>query len=366
MQIQDPSEGQVTIPIFWYFAPVGAKLFTGVSAFSSGVWDRDKPLEAYQTGDQAPYEYPYYNGKNIWGYTGQCRIGTDLQFERGLSAADLAKPLQPVPTCCSTSGRYGLFIFDRTIAPPTPYRSGLRFGDRTVQPDDQAAAGYRLGDRTLQPDQRARPGIRLGDRTRPPDDVAAAGYVLGDRTLQPDTTARPGVRLGDRTLQPDDTAAAGYVLADRSVPYDTFFAAGMQLGDRTLQPDTTARPGLVFGDRTTTGSSPYMGCSNCPGGSANVWQVTIAGATGDFATFNGTWNLSVVAGCAWQYVSGSLSVSFSKGPAGLGSLIFAQGLVSASFNPFSGVTCLGPNTFGAPILMGVGTFPSGPTLTLIS
>jgi len=102
MQIEQPSEGQTIIPVAWYFAPDGAKTFYGVNAFSSGRWDPSLPGVPPQLGEQPPYRFPKWSGANLWGYTGQCRVGTDDQFANGLTAADLAAPLAPIPTCCAT------------------------------------------------------------------------------------------------------------------------------------------------------------------------------------------------------------------------------------------------------------------------
>lgn len=101
MQVEDPFEGTHTIPIVWYFAPPGAKTYFGVNAFSAGVWDRDTPALPPQLGEQPPYAFPYYTGENVWGYTGQCVIGTPEQFASGLSRADLAAPAPPPPECCT-------------------------------------------------------------------------------------------------------------------------------------------------------------------------------------------------------------------------------------------------------------------------
>jgi hypothetical protein len=101
MQVERPSEGQYLMPVIWYFAPPGAKTYYGVNAFVSGIQDRDDPELPYQLGEQPPYERPWYNGKNVWGYTGQCIVGTPDQFANGLSAADLAAPPAPLPLCCT-------------------------------------------------------------------------------------------------------------------------------------------------------------------------------------------------------------------------------------------------------------------------
>jgi Concanavalin A-like lectin/glucanases superfamily len=100
MQIQDPSGGITVIDIIWYFAPPGAKRYHYEQSFTSGIWDYDKIAQPPLLGEQPPYDTPWYNGKNIWGYLGQCVIGTPQQFLNGLSAADLAAPARPMPLCC--------------------------------------------------------------------------------------------------------------------------------------------------------------------------------------------------------------------------------------------------------------------------
>lgn len=126
MQIAQPGAGPYLMPIAWYFAPPGAKKFSGFNAFTSGVWDPDKIVLPPIVGEQPPYETPYYNGANIWGYTGQCVVGTPQQFAEGLTAADLAATPAPVPTCC-TPGVPGLFFFLRhdKIANPAVSPGGV-------------------------------------------------------------------------------------------------------------------------------------------------------------------------------------------------------------------------------------------------
>jgi hypothetical protein len=104
MQVMRPNEGVYLMPVVWYFAPEGAKTLQGVNAFTSGVWDRDKLELAPTLGAQKPYSSPYYNGKNQWGYTGQCQIGTPEQFQFGLTQADLEAPTKPLPFCCDGIG----------------------------------------------------------------------------------------------------------------------------------------------------------------------------------------------------------------------------------------------------------------------
>lgn len=88
------------MPIAWYFAPPGAKLLSGPSAFGSQVWDKAKLDRPFDIGELPDLPKPYYVGKNQWGYLGQCQIGTDLQYAEGLTPADLVAPLKPIPACC--------------------------------------------------------------------------------------------------------------------------------------------------------------------------------------------------------------------------------------------------------------------------
>lgn len=100
MQVAVAGGEPYLMPVIWYFAPPGAKLFTGVSAFSAGIWDRDTPAQAPQVGEQPPYGFPWYDGANVWNYRGICTVGTAEQFAEGLTADDLAAPVRPFPDCC--------------------------------------------------------------------------------------------------------------------------------------------------------------------------------------------------------------------------------------------------------------------------
>jgi hypothetical protein len=87
-------------PVLWYFAPAGAPLFPGEHSFGSGNWDYDKILRPYQIGEQSTSPPGWYNGENPGRYIGKCFVGTAEQFLNGLTAADLAAPLGPLPPCC--------------------------------------------------------------------------------------------------------------------------------------------------------------------------------------------------------------------------------------------------------------------------
>jgi hypothetical protein len=103
MQVVTPGEGTYDMPITWYFAPDGAKRLDCVNAFVSGIWDRDSPAVPPVLGEQPPYQFPFYNGKNVWGYRGLCRIGTNDQFAGGLTQQEATgtPPAQDtIPDCC--------------------------------------------------------------------------------------------------------------------------------------------------------------------------------------------------------------------------------------------------------------------------
>ncbi len=107
MEIAGPDAPSTIIPVVWYFAPTDAKLYRGVSAFGPAQDDRDsvdpafRPLWNYTLGVQFPPFLQRVVGRNVWGYTGQCTVGTAAQFAGGLTAADLAAAARPIPACCA-------------------------------------------------------------------------------------------------------------------------------------------------------------------------------------------------------------------------------------------------------------------------
>lgn len=107
MEIASPGGPSTIIPVVWYYAPSGAKLYRGLNAFGPAQDDRDstdssfRPLATYRLGVQFPPFLQRVAGKNVWGYTGQCTVGTADQFAGGLSAADLAAVPLPIPACCA-------------------------------------------------------------------------------------------------------------------------------------------------------------------------------------------------------------------------------------------------------------------------
>lgn len=118
MQVEQPSEGQRFFQVAWYFAPPGAKLFDKEQSFSSGIWDYEHIAQPPLLGEQPPYAVPWFNGENLWGYTGKCRVGTDDQFANGLSAADLAAPLPAIPACCATPRIGQTWFLRHNLKPP--------------------------------------------------------------------------------------------------------------------------------------------------------------------------------------------------------------------------------------------------------
>lgn len=110
MQIVEPNDGRtVNVPVVWYYAPDGAKTINTIQSFTSGQWDRDKIAPPPLLGAQPPYAGRRYSGANIWGYKGQCQIGTPEQFANGLTWEQATTPTPPpVPLCC------------RPVYPPPP------------------------------------------------------------------------------------------------------------------------------------------------------------------------------------------------------------------------------------------------------
>jgi microcystin-dependent protein len=125
------ADGQepTSIPVTWYFAPKGAKLYKGVLAFTSANWDNSPLNGPYQIGDVPPSPRTYYNGLNIWGYTGQCVVGSPSNFANGLTPDQAANPPPgPPPLCCKPPTGFVLYpTFAPPIAPlhyPTAARAG--------------------------------------------------------------------------------------------------------------------------------------------------------------------------------------------------------------------------------------------------
>jgi len=141
MQIGRPSEVQRTIPVAWYFAPPGAKTFYGVNAFVSGLEDRDTPALPPLLGQQPPYASPYSTGQNVWGYLGQCKVGTDEQYADGLSAADLAAPPAPIPACCAAPKIGQTWFLRHNLTPKNVVVPGLVVGSNWNNIGDAIDAG---------------------------------------------------------------------------------------------------------------------------------------------------------------------------------------------------------------------------------
>ena len=165
MQIGNSPATQYTIPIRWYFAPKGAKTFRGVNAFTAQIWDRGKPFDQFVVGEQNPTGEKWYNGRNVWGYLGQCFIGSLHDYEFGLSAADIANPRPAIPGCCL-----------KMRAP-----LGVRFGIGKVEELERAELGVAFGVHAHGPEP-AELGVAFGMDT---DNTFAAelGVALGMDTL---------------------------------------------------------------------------------------------------------------------------------------------------------------------------------------
>lgn len=91
-------QGGPALPITWYFCPDNAKIFPHVHAFGDGLFDSDKNYVPV-IGEQERPPQPWYNGKNAWGYKGQCFVGTKEEFANGLTVESFNRP-KSNPPCC--------------------------------------------------------------------------------------------------------------------------------------------------------------------------------------------------------------------------------------------------------------------------
>lgn len=141
MQIVTPGEGTYMMPIAWYFAPPGAKTFYGVNAFARGFEEGEHTDLPPVLGNQPPFASPKWSGANLWGYTGQCRVGTDEQFANGLSAADLAAIPPGMPTCCATPRTGQAWFLRHNLTPPQTIVPGVVVGSNWTNGGDAIDAG---------------------------------------------------------------------------------------------------------------------------------------------------------------------------------------------------------------------------------
>jgi hypothetical protein len=135
------------IPVEWYFAPTGAPFLRVPTAFVSSNWDPIRLSGPPDVGEDRLATRKYSKGRNVWGYTGGCRIGTDLQFLQGLSADDLAHPATAgVPACCRPpSGKVYYPNVNMVSRAPVPPAGKLGPWDQTFATpaallDDQVSA----------------------------------------------------------------------------------------------------------------------------------------------------------------------------------------------------------------------------------
>lgn len=202
MQIARAGEPPVLIEVKWYKAPAGAKTYRGINAFSSGIWDRDKPELPPLVGEQPPFARVHYNGVNEWGYIGQCFVGTADDFQFGLTAAELSSLPLSLPNCCQPQrGLAGLKIGGGERSTQGKFvGGGLKLGAGTFLDSEQPqGAGIKLGaGAPEQNDIVCRTGIKLGGgvsiSSRAPQGAglklgggsnvfSPLGYVLGCRAL---------------------------------------------------------------------------------------------------------------------------------------------------------------------------------------
>src|SRR5262249_28203604 len=104
--------------VLWYFAPEGAKFLGVPTCFGASAFDAtdDPPLNP--PCGEITGTWRRARGLNTGGYLGQCRVGSDAAYWRGLPADAPADP-PPEPPCCRARG--------------TPLRSRQRVAARTVR-----------------------------------------------------------------------------------------------------------------------------------------------------------------------------------------------------------------------------------------
>jgi len=87
-------------PVTWYFAPPGAKLINLETAFVSSNWDMFPVGVGAVLGENYTAPRTYYKGFNKWGYSGQCHVGTALEYAEGITLAKYINPPKKLPQCC--------------------------------------------------------------------------------------------------------------------------------------------------------------------------------------------------------------------------------------------------------------------------
>jgi hypothetical protein len=74
-----------SVEVVWYWAPADAKPGP-YTRLASGNWSSDPVWPWLGVGEVQGAPRTYYNGKNVWGFKGDHRCGTDTQFAEGLTA----------------------------------------------------------------------------------------------------------------------------------------------------------------------------------------------------------------------------------------------------------------------------------------
>jgi hypothetical protein len=98
LNVDDPPQGR---PVRWYFTPPGAKVFTGVNAFTSLNYIDKAHRPVGGPGEVAAAPRPWANGHMPGPFTGQAVCGTPSWFATGSPAGT---PDQSVMTCCGGGG----------------------------------------------------------------------------------------------------------------------------------------------------------------------------------------------------------------------------------------------------------------------
>jgi hypothetical protein len=244
IQWERPSEGQQIVPIIWYFAAPSAKTYTGVNAFSPGIWDRDQFLLPPLLGEQPPYARPYYDGENIWGYTGQCIVGTPEQYAWGLTAADLVATPPPRLACCAAG-----WVTNGLGVGGGPSVQGLIRGGQAVGASVPTSA-RRVGGGVAMGSSAAASVLMGGGVTSGATSVAVELPIIGGQTvgagLPPVALARAGLVAGATIPAPAAAIGGGATLGSTNAPLIAPIGGGAMLGSLP-GPEPTIAAGLVVG-----------------------------------------------------------------------------------------------------------------------